>query len=98
MGTHLRVDLAAVERIATELAILSAEFTNAGDIVAEHERAIGARVLIDALEEFAGNWERHREKLPSKMDATQAMAAQSVRYYLEVDDELTRALTGTAQP
>lgn len=93
MGDHLRVDLAALERTAAALTALRDEFARSGEITADAERAIGARPLIDALEDFATNWTRHRDKLLSSMDAVQAMAAQSAAGYRQVDDELARALS-----
>lgn len=90
---QLRVDLGALDRTAHSLAALRAEFANAGHIVTDAERAIGAKPMIDALEDFSTNWKLHREKLLSAMDAVQAMAAQSAATYRQVDDELTRALT-----
>lgn len=93
MGGQLRVDLAALGHTASSLTALREEFARSGEIAADAERALGARPIIDALEDFATNWTRHRDKLLSSMDAVQAMAAQSAAGYRQVDDELTRALT-----
>lgn len=97
MGTHLRVDLATLERTAGGLSALRREFADAGEIAEEYAFAVGAPALVEALVEFAGNWKHHRERLLSAIDAVHAMAANSVATYHEVDDALARALIAPSE-
>lgn len=94
VSSYLKIDLAAVERVAVSLAALRGELDNAKDIANEGRTAVGSPVLGEALEDFATNWRRHRDRLVSSVDAVQAMAGQGAAAYRQVDGELTRALQG----
>ncbi len=88
MSDRLRVDLAALRGTATELRGLAREFRDAAKKVDDARGAVGHRKVADALEEFAGNWRRHREALVSSLDAVADMAQNSHDTYREADEDL----------
>lgn len=92
MGDHLRVDLALLEDTADALGELRAEFADASQIAEAHRGVLGSGEIADAVDSFADNWRRHREKLIKSIESLQSMAADSAQTYREVDGELARSL------
>lgn len=90
----LVVDLALLERTAGDLDVLIEEFGNASMIVSGYSGVIADPDLVTALQEFAGNWRVHREKLLSSMHAVHQMAATSQQAYIRTDNKLARELRG----
>ncbi len=90
----LVVDLALLERTAGDLGVLIGEFGNASGIVSGSSAAVADPGLVSALEDFAGNWRVHREKLLSSMHAVHQMAARSHQAYLTTDSKLASELRG----
>jgi hypothetical protein len=88
----LVVDLGMLAETADELSALISEFGDASKIVSTYTSAVGDADLAGALEEFAGNWRVHREKLLSSMHAVHQMASQSHRSYINTDEKLARDL------
>jgi phage-related minor tail protein len=92
MASHLKVDLGALGQVAGELGVLRQQFDSAVDIAGSYGSAVGSRDVVDALDHFATNWKRHREKLASSMDAIASMAQQGHDTYQQVDDQLADSL------
>jgi hypothetical protein len=88
VGTHLKVDLHLLEDTAEALKQLRAEFADASRIADEHRGVLGSGEVADAVDSFAGNWRRHREKLVTSIESLETMAADSAKTYREVDSEL----------
>lgn len=88
MGDRLRVDLDLLSSTATELRGLASEFKGASRTVDGARGAVGHDRVVDALEEFADNWRRHRDALVKSLDAVAAMARDSHDAYVEVDTDL----------
>jgi hypothetical protein len=97
MGDHLKVDLAMLADTAGELRGLVAEFNGVSQFGDDSSGAVGHPRVIDALDEFAGNWRRHREKLAKHLDAVAQMATESEQTYRETDDELARTIEKASQ-
>lgn len=92
MGDHLKVDLGMLADTAGELRGLVSEFNGVARFGDDSSSAVGHPSVVDALDEFAGNWRRHREKLVKHLDAVAQMAADSERTYRETDDKLADSL------
>jgi hypothetical protein len=92
MGDRLLVDLDALDDTATELYDLSTEFRNATHTVDEARAAIGNARVVDAMDEFAHNWRRHRDGLVKSLDAVASMARDSHDTYVDCDDKLAADL------
>lgn len=88
----LVVDLNLLETTAGALGLLIEEFTNASKIVTAHEADIGDATLNSALQSFASDWQVHREKLVSSMQAVYKMATESHKAYISTDDKLAQDL------
>ena len=94
MAPHdLVVDLALLESTAGSLGMLIEEFKNANSIVEGYDDAIGASVLVGAVNGFAHNWKAHREDLLKSMDAVYKMATQSHQAFVDADDKLAHEIT-----
>ena len=68
MSDHLKVDLTMLAGTAEELRGLADEFESASRFASAYADVGHPRVL-DALDEFANNWDRHRDKLTGRLDA-----------------------------
>lgn len=90
MAGRMRVDLGLLDMTAADLKGLSGEFSDAADFA--DPAVIGHPRMVDALEEFATNWKRHRQGLTKSLDAVHQMAMDSAAHYRQVDEELARAL------
>jgi hypothetical protein len=92
VGEHLKVDLAMLASTAGELRDLVSKFNGTARFGDGSSGAVAHPRVIDALDEFASNWRRHREKLTKHLDAVAQMATDSEQTYRETDDELARTI------
>ena len=92
MSEHLKVDLDLLSDTAADLRRLVSEFNRGSRFGADAAGAVGHDEVADALDEFATNWRRHREKLTKNLEAVAEMAADSAKTYKQTDDELARSL------
>jgi len=88
----LVVNLSLLDSTAGALSMLIEEFQNASQIVKGSQSQIGDQTLINALDDFAGDWEVHRQDLLSSMEAVYQMATKSHKAYIDTDDKLAREL------
>ena len=88
MGKDLHVSLGMLESTAGSLSMLMEEFKNASAIVSDYHGAIGEPALISALDDFAGNWQVHRQQLLQSMQAVYQMVTKSHQAYLDTDSRL----------
>jgi hypothetical protein len=88
VGSHLKVDLDLLEDTADALEQLRAEFADASQIADDYRGVLGSGEVADAVDDFVGNWRRHREKLINSIESLETMAEDSARTYREVDSEL----------
>lgn len=86
----LVVDYNLLESTAGSLSLLIEEFTNASKIVKSYQSAIGDPDLVGALNDFASDWQVHREDLLSSMKSVYQMATQSHKAYVDADDKLAQ--------
>lgn len=97
MGDHLKVDVALIRATGEGLgrikdALQHAEASNPGYHV------LGSHELAGVMDDFVGNWEIHRGKLVSAVEAHRQMALQSADAYEHTDSELTKAPTQHSSP
>ncbi|HEX5292779.1 MAG TPA: hypothetical protein VFX25_28245 [Streptosporangiaceae bacterium] len=88
MGKDLHVSLDLLESTAGSLSMLMEEFKDASAIVNDYHGAIGEPALISALDDFAGNWQVHRQQLLQSMQAVYDMVTKSHQAYVSTDDNL----------
>lgn len=93
MTADLSVDLTLLESTAGSLAMLIEEFKQSETIVNGYDDAIGAPVLVHAVDGFASNWKTHREDLLKSMDAVYQMATKSHKAFVDADDKLAQDIT-----
>lgn len=90
--TDLAYSLSGLTDLAHDLDALAKEFDGSSDTVHSHGAALGHPVVIDALEEFASNWRRHRDKLSGKLKNTAKMAQACHDGFKETDDHLAHEI------
>jgi hypothetical protein len=93
VGDRLSVDLTLLDDTSTALGQLKQEFSGAGATVSGARESLGARELVDALGDFADNWDRHRKVLTESIDAIREMAATARDSYTKADTELADGIT-----
>lgn len=54
---------------------------------------VGHREVVDAVDDFVGDWDDRRKKLVEKVEALADLASKSAEQFNEADRELARALT-----
>jgi hypothetical protein len=88
---HIKVDLTALQDLAASLQVLTREFREAPHTVSDGAQDVGAHELVDALHDFATNWDVHRKKLTSAMEHVAKLAQQGHDAFLKTDSDLARA-------
>ena len=96
MADHLAIDLGHLEEMSAALGQLSHEFGAAIRTVDDTGWAIGSGQLTDALEDFAGNWRIHRERLLEAIELLQKAAADTASTMRSCDDGLAATFTESA--
>jgi hypothetical protein len=86
----LVVDYNLLESTAGSLNLLMGEFKNASKIVTSYQSSIGDPDLVGALDEFASDWQVHRDQLLSSMQSVYDMATKSHKAFVEADDKLAQ--------
>lgn len=97
MANDLVVPIDLLADLASSLMLLMEEFHNAGDIVKGLAHQIGAEEVIDALDEFADNWDKHREELLKHMSGVYDMASKGREAFINADDDLAKDISQALQ-
>jgi hypothetical protein len=97
LGDHLKVDVALIRTTAQRLGAIKDALQHP-DASKPGREVLGSDDLSRAMDEFVGNWEVHRDKLVSALEAHQQMAAASADAYEHTDSELATALTQHSSP
>lgn len=97
MGDHLKVDVALIRATGEGLGqvkdiLQHAQASNPG------YQVLGSHELSEVMDDFVGNWEIHRGKLMSAVEAHQQMVLQSADAYEHTDSELAKVLTEHSSP
>ena len=98
MGTpNLRVDYSLLEASHKTLTSLVSEF---GDLQASangYDAAMGSGTIAGAMDSFAGNWSYHRDKLVANLRKLDDMITESVKQFMDTDQQLAQQLQGGKQ-
>lgn len=68
------------------------EFKDASAIVSTYQADIGAPVLISALEQFATDWNSHRQQLLGTISNVRQLAAEGRKQFRATDARLASSL------
>jgi hypothetical protein len=88
----LIVDLTLLESTDHALGVLFNEFKDASAIVSTYQADIGAAVLINALEQFATDWNSHRQRLLGTISNVRELAAEGHKQFFATDARLASSL------
>lgn len=92
MGDHLKVDVALIRATAAGLGLIKGALQHA-DASTPGAEVLGLGGLAEAMDDFVHNWDIHRGKLISAVEAHEKMATASADAYEHTDTELAKELT-----
>ena len=92
MADHIKINTHDLEDVAGTLKRLMEEFKNSGNIVDHYAGSLGSGRMADTLHEFASNWDIHKKKLESQLEALQSVAEKGAQAWNGVDADLAKAL------
>jgi 23S rRNA U2552 (ribose-2'-O)-methylase RlmE/FtsJ len=91
MDDTINVPVQTLGEVANALSRARADFETTSSASAV-TLGVSDQVMLDALEEFSGNWKKHRERLLKRIDAVQSMAAAAAESFGQADLDLFNAL------
>lgn len=96
----LRVDYDLLSQTEKTLSTLHGELSNCEAQVGAYDSDWGSDDVRNAMGSFTSNWETHRKKLLSSMEATGQLVSTSLETFRRVDQKLAADLTTqpAAQP
>lgn len=89
--TDLRVDYLLLEMAEKDLRDLKWEFDGIEDRRDETEDLWGHRGVRDAMDDFAGNMDRSREKLSESLKSCGEKISATLEAFRETEDELVKS-------
>lgn len=92
--SDLKVDGDALADMRDSLDALIEEFRAASAQRRALRRDVGSDELADTLDDFVGNWDRHRKQLVDGMKALRDMTQGTIEAFDQVEGELVRGLHG----
>jgi hypothetical protein len=90
--TDLRVDYQLLDQIDASLGRLAGQFENIQAVQDGYNGAMGSVDITGAMNEFAGNWSIHRQKLTASMQALQMKVRDTRRQFSNTDHDLSQQL------
>jgi hypothetical protein len=96
MADHIAINTAELENVASTLTHLISEFQDSGKTVDHYSGSLGSGRMADTLHEFASNWDVHKKKLLSQLEALQSAADKGAKAWNGLDADLAKALTDAA--
>ncbi|MBV9143163.1 MAG: hypothetical protein JO115_19990 [Pseudonocardiales bacterium] len=97
VGDYLKVDVALLRATGAGLGQIK-DILQHAQASSPGYQVLGSHELSEVMDDFVSNWEIHRGKLVSAVEAHQQMALQSADAYEHTDSELARALTQHSSP
>ena len=94
---HIKVSIADLNELATQLARLKEEFEGASDIVGGFSSVLGSKDVEGSMHNFATNWSIHRKDLCGAIEGLGKTADGAAKLYDGVDTHLAAALEKSAQ-
>jgi hypothetical protein len=89
----LKVDYQLLDSIERNLSSLVSEFQNIEVQEGSYDSAMGSGDIVGAMGNFAGNWDYHRKKLVSSMEALGTMVSETRQSFQKTDCQLASSLT-----
>ena len=97
MGS-LDVDIEALEHFAPRLRALRTRLDQLGQNLAAFQGAVGSRRINHRLEELAGNWKRHRQRLGTELETLAAMVEAAAATYRQQEADIAAAANAGLPP
>lgn len=91
---NLRVDYNLLEASHKTLTSLASEFGNLQASTSGYDAAMGSSTVVDAMNNFAGNWSYRRDKLVGNMQKLDDMITESVKQFMDTDQKAAQELRG----
>jgi uncharacterized protein YukE len=92
VGNDLVVDYAVLEASATSLARIGREFEDATSQCDHVRGCLGSGALADAMDEFVGNWNRHRQEVVSAIHDLDGATRSVMESFAQADRGLGQGL------
>jgi hypothetical protein len=89
----LIVDYQLLDVTERSLVALTGEFQHIQAFEQGYEGAVGSGSIAAAMDDFAGNWSYHREKLIGSMQSLGEMVTQTKQQFQGTDSKLASTLT-----
>lgn len=86
----LVVDLGLLESTDHSLGVLFNEFKDASKIISDHP--VGVPALAAALDQFASDWNVHRNDLLNSIDKVRKLAAEGHKQFRATDNKLASSV------
>lgn len=90
----LRVDYGLLSQTEKTLSSLHGELSNCEAQVGAYDSDWGSDDVRNAMGGFTSNWEEHRKKLLSSMEATGQLVSTSLGTFRKLDQKLAADATG----
>jgi hypothetical protein len=94
----LDVDIEALENLGPRLRNLHLRLDHLGRNLAAFQGAVGSRRINHRLEEVAGNWTHHRERLGTELETLAAMVNTAAATYRQQEAAIAAATSNGTQP
>lgn len=85
-------DSVALETLGHELKTTTSNLKNDGDLTRAGIEQVAHADVVNAIDDFVGDWDDKRKKLTNKVEALSQMATESFNKYSEADRELADSL------
>lgn len=89
----LEVDIPALAGLARDLRMIVDHLEREHDLARDYgEDDLGHRIVVDAVRDFADEWNDNRDKLVSQLDKLKSGAEESADKFSEADRDLAASL------
>lgn len=88
----LKVDYEQLTASRDALERLTTEYSHATDLAHASEGIWGHSAVKDAINDFAGNWKIHREKLLDHLHKVSEMTEKSLEAFEDADSQIARGV------
>jgi hypothetical protein len=89
----LKVSYGKLEESAKNLKTVQSELQNIGGHQSDIKGALGSGDIAHAMDDFANNWDYHRNKLLDKVTGLLEATKKTVEAFGDVDSKLTKSLS-----
>lgn len=99
MGSpDLSYDSVALETLGQQLTTITSNLKNDEDLKRADIGDVAHQDVVNAIDDFVGDWDDKRKKLVNKVEALSKMATESFAKYNEADRGLADSLTSEETP